>query len=50
MMVKIVEEVTRMSKGSRFGTNEKENNFFGWIPKQNPKTYHGKEDPVLLEG
>jgi len=29
--------------------DEKENEFFYWLTKQNPKTYDGKEAPILLK-
>jgi len=48
-MAKIVAKVTRKLKGSGSGKGEKENKLLDWVSKQNPKTYDGKEDSVLLE-
>jgi len=48
-MARIVTEVTKKLKGSSFEKVEKENKFFDRVAKRNPKTYDGKEDPVVLE-
>jgi len=49
LMAKIVIEVTKKLKGSSSRKDEQENKFFDRVAKRNPKTYDGKEDPVLLE-
>jgi len=36
-MAKIVDEVTKKVKGSRYDTDKKENKFFDWVIKQSPK-------------
>jgi len=48
-MAKIIAEVTKKLKGSWSDKDEKENEFFDWVTKWNPKTYDGKEDVVLLK-
>ena len=49
VLVKIVAEVTKTLKGSGSGKDEQENKFFDKVVKRNPRTYGGREDPVLLE-
>jgi len=49
-MKKIVYEVTKKRKGSWYDKDEKENEFFDWVTKQNAKMYDGKEDTSFTEG
>ena len=49
LMAKIVAKVTKKLKGSWSDEDKKENEFFYWATKQNPKTYYGQEAPVLLK-
>ena len=49
LMAKIVAEVTKKLKGLGSGKDEQENKFFDRVAKRNPKTYDGKEDPMLLK-
>ena len=49
LMAKIVAEVTKKLKGSESKGGKQGNKFFDRVAKRNPKTYDGKEDPMLLE-
>jgi len=49
LMGKIMAKVTKKLKRSWSDKGEKENDFFDWVTKQNPKTYDSKEAPVLLK-
>jgi len=49
MLANIVAEVTQKLKNSDFKEDEKGNKYFERVAKQNPKTYDGKEDPIILE-
>ena len=44
-----MDKVTKEVTGSGSDKDKKENKFFDWVTKQNPKTYDSKEGPVLLE-
>ena len=48
-MARIVAEITMKLNGFGSDKDEKENKFFDWVTKQNPKTFNGKEDALLLE-
>jgi len=49
LLAKIVAEVTQKLKNSDSKEDRKGNKHFERVAKQNPKTYDGKEDPIILE-
>jgi len=49
LMAKIIAEVTKKLRGLGSRKDEQENKLFDIVVKWNPRTYDGKEDPVLLE-
>ena len=49
LLAKIVAKVTQKLKNADSKADRKGNKHFERVAKQNPKTYDGKEDPIILE-